>query len=115
VRLGRMSATASLQWSWEADGDRLPNVGEREVIVDWVGAPVAVIEFTEVRVVPFGEVDAKFASDEGEGDGSLAYWRAAHQAFFARACERIGRELPPDPPVVCMRFRVVHAAPGPAA
>jgi len=113
VRQGRKSATAGLQWAWEADGDPLPSVGDREVIVDWAGAPLAVIELTEVRVVPFLEVDAEFASDEGEGDGSLAYWRAAHRAFFARECERIGRELPPDPPVVCMRFKVVHAAPAP--
>ena len=31
---------------------------------------------------------------EGEGDGSLALWRRAHEAFFARECARIGRTRP---------------------
>ena len=114
VRQGRKTATAGLLWSWEADEGGPPAVGQQEVIIDWAGTPLAVIEFTEVRVVPFLGVDAEFARDEGEGDGSLAFWRAAHRSFFARECARLGREHTEDLPVVCMRFRVVHAAPDPA-
>jgi len=33
--------------------------------------------------VPFGAVDAAFAAAEGEGDRSLAWWQAAHTAYFA--------------------------------
>ncbi len=114
VRQGRKTATAGLLWSWEADDGAPPLVGQQEVIIDWAGRPLAVIEFTEVTVVPFSQVDAEFARDEGEGDGSLAFWRAAHRSFFARECARLGRQQTDDPPVVCMRFRVVHAAPDPA-
>ncbi len=115
VRQGRKTATAGLLWSWEEEDEGLPAVGQQEVIIDWAGKPLAVIEFTEVTVVPFLRVDAEFARDEGEGDGSLAFWRAAHRSFFARECARLGRQQTDDPPVVCMRFRVVHAAPDAAA
>jgi uncharacterized protein YhfF len=111
VRQGRKTATAGLLWSWEAGDGGLPAVGQQEVIVDWAGIPLAVIEFTEVRVVPFLRVEAEFARDEGEGDGSLAFWRAAHRSFFARECARLGRQQTDDLPVVCIRFRVVHSAP----
>jgi uncharacterized protein YhfF len=113
VRQGRKTATAGLLWGWEADQGGPPPVGLREVIVDWEGAPLAVIELTEVNVVPFLEVDASFARDEGEGDRSLAWWRAAHRSYFDRVCARLKRRPSDDMPVVCMRFRVVHAAPDP--
>jgi uncharacterized protein YhfF len=114
VRRGSKTATAGLLWQWEAEVGGPPAVGDREVVIDWEGAPLAIIELTEVCVVSFLEVDADFARDEGEGDGSLAYWRAAHRSYFGRECARLGRQPADDMPVVCMRFRVVHAAPDPA-
>lgn len=114
VRQGRKTATAGLLWSWEADEGGPPAVGQQEVIIDWAGTPLAVIEFTEVSTVPFLQVDAEFARDEGEGDGSLTFWRAAHRSFFARECARLGRQLTENLPVVCIRFRVLHVAPDPA-
>lgn len=111
VRQGRKTATAGLLWAWEADQGGPPAVGQREVVVDWAGNPLVVIELTEVRVVPFLDVDAEFARDEGEGDGSLAYWRAAHHSYFGRECARLGKQQREDLPVVCIRFLVVHAAP----
>ena len=58
------------------------------------------IETTDVRVVPFDAVDAEFAHAEGEGDRSLAWWRAAHTAYFGRSLD--GTSL-----VVCERFRLI--------
>lgn len=48
-----------------------------------------------------------YAAREGEGDGSLAYWRESHWAFFSRECARIGREPAPDMPVVCAEFELL--------
>ena len=35
---------------WEAEGEPLPCPGDIEVIVDWSGAPLAVIEIAAVRL-----------------------------------------------------------------
>jgi len=115
VRRGDKTATAGLLWQWEAEHAGPPSVGQREVVIDWESAPLAVIEFSEVRVIPFLEVDAEFASDEGEGDRSLAWWRDAHRSYFTRECARLGRQPSDDMPIVCIRFRVLHAAPKPIA
>jgi uncharacterized protein YhfF len=109
VRRGVKTASAGLLASWEADGEPLPGVGDVEIIVDRVGEPVAVVEVTEVRVVPFDQVDEAFASDEGEGDRSLASWRDAHWRYFSRECTRLGGEPTGTMPVVCRRFRLLHA------
>lgn len=107
VARGEKTATAGLLGAWEARGRPMPEPGDQQVIVDWTGEPLALIELTEVRVRPFEGVDEPFARAEGEGDLSLDYWRRVHWAFFVRECERIGREPTPDMPVICMRFRKV--------
>lgn len=110
VLSGRKRATAGLLWTNEATGRPLPRVGALSVVTDWHGAPLCVIQTTHVEIVPFDEVSETFAAIEGEGDGSLRYWKDAHWRFFSRECQRIGSEPAPDMPVVCERFRVVYPA-----
>ena len=50
---------------------------------------------------------AEFTPTQGEANGSLRYWQAAHWAYFGRECERIGRIADAKMPVVCERFDVV--------
>lgn len=106
---GRKTATCSAVWEWEAEGKALPAVGLKTVVLDGAGAPLCVIETTEVTVVPFDEVDADFAREEGEGDLSLAYWREAHWRYFSRALPKIGRAADAKMPLVCERFRLVYS------
>lgn len=63
------------------------------------------IRTTEVEVRAFGLVDEAFAWVEGEGDRSLAYWRAAHIDFFASE----GRPVDEDTPVVLETFELLWA------
>lgn len=74
-----------------------------------------VTRITQVRIVPYIEVTAAYASIEGEGDGSLEYWRKAHWAFLSRQCRRIGREPSETMPVVCSVFEVLSVVPPSAA
>lgn len=108
VLAGRKRATASLAWSYEVEKKRMPGAGDLSVVTDWAGTPLCVIETTRVDLVPFDEVSAEFAATEGEGDGSLRYWREGHEAFFSRECRRLGRTPDARMLVVCERFDVIH-------
>jgi uncharacterized protein YhfF len=108
VLAGRKRATAGALWSYEAEEEPVPQVGDFGVITDWSGEARCVILTTAVEIVAFAEVSEDFAATEGEGDGSLAYWREAHRAAFGRELEGSGRSLGPDTPVVCERFEVVY-------
>ncbi len=110
VLAGRKKATAGALWSYEAEGEALPKPGDFSVIIDWSGVAHAVIRTTAVEVVGFDEVTEEFAAVEGEGDGSLAFWRDAHWAAFSREFEGTGFIPSPDMPVVCERFEVVFPA-----
>ncbi|MCZ4312089.1 ASCH domain-containing protein [Comamonadaceae bacterium G21597-S1] len=107
VLRGRKRATAALVWVHEAQGKPIPRPGDLSIVTDFDGNAVCIIETLQVDIVPFSEVSADFAATEGEGDGSLAYWRRVHTAYFGRECARIGRSPAPDMPVVCERFEVV--------
>ncbi|MBR0692429.1 ASCH domain-containing protein [Bradyrhizobium lablabi] len=77
--------------------------GERWIVLDGRGEPRCIIETTEVSYRRFGEVDAAFAFEEGEGDRSLDHWRNAHRNYFGRQgkfCE--GMML------MCERFRLIE-------
>lgn len=109
VLSGRKRATASLLWARESDGKRLPEPGDLSIATDFHGEPVCIIETRRVDIIPFSEVSAEFAAAEGEGDGSLAYWRRVHEAYFGRECKRIERALEPDMPIICEYFEVVFS------
>jgi uncharacterized protein YhfF len=111
ILAGRKRAGTGLLWSYEAEGEPLPEVGTIEIVVDDQGEPVVVTRLTSVEVVPFGEVTAAYAAMEGEGDGSLSYWREGHWAYFSRECARIGRVPSEEMPVVCGVFEVLQVVP----
>jgi uncharacterized protein YhfF len=107
VLSGRKKATTSLPVEYTSESQPLPEAGHVSIVTRSNAAPAAVIEFVEVRVVPFQAVDAAYAAIEGEGDGSLAFWQAAHRAYFRRVCERVGGRFEETTPVLCQQFRVV--------
>ena len=110
VLRGTKTATASSLWDYEADGETPPAEGEYSIVLDGRGVPRAVIQTLSVSIVPFDHVTAAHARAEGEGDLSLAGWRAAHERFW-RAHATSTRGFDRGMPVVCEGFRLVHGIP----
>ena len=108
IASGTKTATCSALWEYEAEGEPLPETGLKIIVLDGNGDPMCIVETTELEVRPYGEVDARFAYEEGEGDRSLEYWREAHWRFFSRNLQDIGKEPATDMPLVCERFHVIY-------
>ena len=96
VLAGDKTSTAGL-----ADEEPAPAVGARYALVDAEGTSRAVVEVTEARVVPAGEIDLQFARDEGEGFESVEDWREAHERFFERPIDD-------ETLITAIRFRVLE-------
>ena len=105
---GPKRATAGLLWDAENDPDMMPVPGGYSLITDYAGAPMLIIQTTKVTIRAYDDVDADFAAAEGEGDGSLKYWRDAHWAYFSRRCEGLGRAPSPEMPVILERFALIY-------
>ena len=106
VLSGKKKATASLMEN-EADSGAGGIVGGYSVVTDFDGNPQCVIQTTEVRRLPFRKVDAQFAFDEGEGDRTLEYWRAAHRKFFIECCRELEIEFDESRLISCKRFELL--------
>jgi uncharacterized protein YhfF len=107
---GRKTATCGILWEYESENEALPKSGDFSIILNGAGQPMCLIETTEVRVVPFDQVDAQFAYEEGEDDRTLESWRREHWKFFTRYLTEIDRQPAMDMPLVCERFRLVLKA-----
>lgn len=105
---GRKRATAGLLWEAETDPNMMPVLGGYSLVTTHGGEPLLIIRTTRVDIRPYGAVDAEFAAAEGEGDGSLDYWRAAPWDYFSRRCAALGRAPAADMPVVLERFALVY-------
>ena len=104
---GRKRATAGLALWHGWDRATAPKSGELRIVLDGGGIPRCVIETTEAREEPFNAVNAQFAADEGEGDGSLEYWLAEHRRFFTSELASEGLEFADTVRVIFERFRLV--------
>jgi uncharacterized protein YhfF len=104
VRDGPKRATASVVAAYETEGEPLPRLGTYTVVIDGAGLPLCIIRTTELAIRRFGEVDERFAFDEGEGDRTLSFWRQAHREFFAT---HGGITLDDDTEMVLERFQLV--------
>src|SRR5690606_28831284 len=96
---GKKTATC---WA-AAQGKQGAEPGKRAIVLDGAGRPRAVIETVELVQLPFGDVDAAFAHDEGEGDRTLESWRAAHRDYFTRQ-----GTFAPDMLLWCERFQLIQ-------
>jgi uncharacterized protein YhfF len=99
VLRGEKTATAGLR----EEQDQLAWPGQRSLLLGYDGEPVGVVEITEVRVVRAGDVDERFARDEGEGFESVADWREAHERFWSE------HEITDDTLIVAERFRLLRS------
>ena len=112
---GEKTSTSGLLSDYERDGDPLPDVGDRFLLIDEQDRGVGIIETTEVWVTTIGEVDLPFAIEEGEDFASVADWQAAHERFWLSYADEMRAWLGnPDwrptsqTPIVCERFHLME-------
>ena len=115
VLRGEKTATAGLLVDYEREGEPLPSVGDRSVLIDDADMGVAVVEVTDVRVLRVAHCELAFARDEGEGFESVAAWREAHERFWRGYADEIRAylgdpswDITDDTLFVAERFRVVE-------
>lgn len=108
VLKGQKRATASSMWVELHDSGVIPKVGDYSIITDWDGKAQCIIQTTQMDIVPYKDVTEEFARWEGEGDLSLDYWKAVHEVYYKKECERIKKAFTEEMPVLCERFKLVY-------
>ncbi len=103
VRSGRKTATCAALREYIAEEEKLPEVGGRNIAVNFEDrSPALVVETLEVTQKRFCDVDESFALEEGEND-DLAGWRQNHQVYFERNGGFDNEMI-----LVCERFKLIE-------
>lgn len=116
ILAGAKTTTSGLVADYDHEEAPLPRPGDRDVVIDSAGEPVAVIETVAVRVVRLADVDLAHALGEGEGYRSVAEWRAGHEDFWH--CDEMRAAIgdpaftvDDDTQVVAVTFRLITDEP----
>lgn len=113
-RLGELVANGKKQagsglytWYKEANAD-LPAIGTKNIITNFDGKALAIIETKKVDTIPFNQITAEYAAlDMGTDSEPLEKWKKAHSDFFTSALEEGGSQFTEEMLVVCERFETV--------
>ncbi len=103
---GVKTATSGLVWEYQEKG--VIQLGQLSVVTDWDNNPVCIMETTEVRIIPFKEVDEQFAYDYGEEERTLQWWQEAVGNYYRRMSASANQEFNENSLVVCERFKVIY-------
>ena len=105
---GIKTATCSALALYEAEMEPIPKPGDYSVILSSKGDALCIIRTTRVYIAPYSEVSEDHAFKEGEGDRSLACWRAVHEEFFTEELKKIGQPFNENMKLICEEFEVVY-------
>ncbi|MCF6360483.1 MAG: ASCH domain-containing protein [Cyclobacteriaceae bacterium] len=100
-------ATAASLWWYEKNNEKLPEIGDINIITDWNGKAKAIIETTKIEKVRYHEITPEFARMEGEGDKSLAYWKDVHWNYYSREMKPHNEKPANDMIIVCEYFKTI--------
>lgn len=104
VLAGVKTGTSSLLAEYVWENEKPPSIGVHTIFCDGRGEPAVIVRTVGLQICRFDEVTEEFASSEGEGDRSLAHWRAEHHKFWQRIAESAGQRFSTDMEVLCESF-----------
>lgn len=108
IMAGKKRATTHSLLGLQMRKEKLPKIGDFTIVTDWAGKAKCIIRTVRVRMRPFFNIDEAYARLEGEGDGSLAYWKQTHWDYYTRELESYGRVPRESMIVVCEEFEKVY-------
>ena len=107
VLSGVKTATFTPFDAFEINRESIPVAGEVYVVLDSQEEPVAILEVTNVSVIPFNEIPWDLAARDGENE-NLSEWQDKMRNFLEDEADLCGFEVREDSKIVCEIFRVVY-------
>ena len=105
---GKKKASSGLLSLYKQFNVDLPKVGTKQIITDFDGKAVAIIENTSVDTIPFNKISKDYAAlDMGTDIEPLEKWKKAHWDFFEIFLEESGEEPTEEMLMVCVRFKTI--------
>lgn len=108
---GQKKCTSHSLIGLQQRGEPLPKIGDLNIVTDFNGYAHCIIRTTKVRLKPFFSISPEYARLEGEGDGSLEYWKRVHWEYYTQELEPFGKVPRESMIVVCEEFETIYERP----
>ncbi len=115
VLKGIKRATASSLAELQLHNIPIPRQDDLHVVTDFAGVAQCIIRTVQVDILRFADITETHAPLEGEGEGSLAHWRAAHIGYFSRVLKDTPLQIDDDLLIAFEQFEVVFPERSPEA
>lgn len=93
--------------SIEINLEKVPVAGETYVVLDSNDEPCAVLELTDVNLVPFNAIPWDLARRDGENE-NLSDWQDKMREYLDDEAALCGFEVHEDSKIVCEIFKVIY-------
>lgn len=107
VLSGKKQATASSYLHYQGTNESLPKIGDYSIVTDFDNNPYAVIQTTNINIIPFNKLSFDTVRREGEDD-CLESWQRNHIHFFTEDGKTNGYEFTEEMPVVFEDFKLIY-------
>ena len=102
VRAGKKTGTCQAKSIYDSGEQAWPEVGRRDIALEWDGSPAVEMETLEVLIMRFDEMTEALVTPQAEFR-DRADWYEQYSAYFGA---RGG--FSPDMMIMCERFRLIH-------
>ena len=106
VLQGKKKATCSAYLGYASEND-IPKIGSYSIVTNFAGEPFAIIQTTNVTILPLNKVTWEMAKREGE-DEIMDTWIEGHCKYFKQEAEEEGFAYSEDMPIVFEDFEVIY-------
>lgn len=104
----KKKAGSSLYSLYEKYNVDLPKVGKKQIVTDFDGNALAIIETIKVDTIQFNKISVTYAElDMGTDIEPLQKWKKAHWEFFKSFMAESGEKPTEDMLIVCEWFETI--------
>lgn len=108
VLTGKKKASSSLYALYGKYNIDLPKVGNKQIVTNFDGKALAIIETTKVDTIPFNQISTSYAAlDMGTDKDALKNWKKAHWDFFEYFLAESGEKPTQEMIIVCETFKTI--------
>ena len=105
---GKKKATSGLYSLYKQYNVDLPSIGTKQIVTDFDGNAIAIIETKKVDTIPFNKITKAYAElDMGTDVDPLKKWKKAHWEFFENFLKDSGAKPSEEMLIVCQRFEKI--------
>lgn len=105
---GKKKASSGLYRLYKHYQVALPKVGTKQIVTDFDGKAVAIIENKRVDTIPFHQISEAYAAlDMGTDVEPLEKWKKAHWDFFENFLNESGGKATEEMLIVCVTFETI--------